>query len=190
MSARARAQARDSCISETDRKRLYLRTGSQESGSFVSPSASNTSDCRCSLFSESTSTGAGEGGSCVSASSHKIEGTIFGLQDDLARRENGMGLRDAAGVSPPADKCTPGFSPQCLISPQECCGVQEFMTMTPPLGSGSSVAAPQRLLPRMDLVATNPRTPVDLSTIRQFIKNSESRKDLIQELLSDSTVHR
>ena len=100
-----------------------------------------------------------------------------------------MGLRDASFVSPPADECTPGFSPQCLTSPQECCGVQEFMTMTPSLRSGSSVAAPQRLLPRMDLVATNPQTPVDLLTISQFIKNSDSRKDLIQQLLADSTVH-
>jgi hypothetical protein len=144
---------------------------------------------QCSLFSESLSTGVGEGGSSVSASSCKIEGTIFGLRDNLARREHGMGLRDAAGVTPAADKCTPGFSFQCLISPQECCGVQEFMTMTPPLGSGSSVPAPQRLLLTMDLVATNPQTPVDLLTTSHFVKNSESRKDLIQELLSDSTVH-
>jgi hypothetical protein len=111
------------------------------------------------------------------------------LQDDLASREDGMGLRDAAGVSPPADECTPGFSPQCIISPQECRGVQEFMTISPLLGSGSSVAAPQRLLQRMDFAATNPQTPVDLLTISQFIKNSKPRKDLIQKLLADSTVH-
>ena len=33
------------------------------------------------------------------------------------------------------------------------------MTMTPILGSRSSVAAPQMLLPWMDLVAANPQTP-------------------------------
>ena len=124
----------------------YLRAGAHEAGSCVSLSTCNPSACKvqCSLVSASVSASVGEGGSCVSASSCKIEhtlfsvsaqqeggycvreggSTIFGLRDNLANRENEMGLQDAAGVSSPADECTPGFSHQCLISPQECCGVQ------------------------------------------------------------------
>ena len=183
VSASAGAQEGGSCVRACAHKDFFsvsARAGAREGGSCVSVSACKGEGT---LF-VSTRACAHVGGLCVSKggsatssvrfnTEHDVELCgIFGLRDNLANRENEPGLQDAAGVSPPADKCTPGFSPRCFLSPQEC-RFQDFMAMTPPLGSGSSLSPPQRLLPQMDLVATNSHPSLDFLTISQFLKNSD-----------------
>jgi hypothetical protein len=66
------------------------------------------------------------------------------------------------------------------------------MPMNPnqdPTPTCSTPIAPQRLLPHMDLVATSHVPMSDSSTISHLLKNLQSRKDLIKELLTDSNYH-